>query len=144
MFPSPQYSDPVGRHDLIRALVAMALLVALFTVLAFVPRRDPTKVVAGIPCSILSERAIGSVLGATMQLLPTDGTVCHYVSTDSAAQRTLFVVALHGDTPVNRAMAERNRALYVTYRRRTYELVIVGDIRPDASAAREHRLAALL
>ena len=76
-----------------RALAAAALLVAFGALFVFAPADDPTKVVANMPCSILSERDIGSVVGAPVRLMPTSGTICHYVPTGDAGSTAVFVVA---------------------------------------------------
>jgi hypothetical protein len=142
-----------------KALIATAILIALFVLLMFAPRHDPTKVAAGIPCSVLSESAIGSVLGTQYQLMPTSGTTCQYVATDSNTHRTLFVVArrdpnapaaLAGEegTPVNGvgdAAVRVADALYVRSGSRWYGFIIV----PHAAGAKsaytdEIRLARLM
>ena len=78
-----------------KAVIATAVLIALFALLAFSPHHDPTKVAAGIPCSVLSETAIGTVLRTQVALMPTNGTTCQYVTTNARVHRTLFVVARH-------------------------------------------------
>jgi hypothetical protein len=91
--------SPIGREptlqDLKAAAASLALLIALFAVFAFASPRDPTKVVAGLPCSILSEEQISGVLGTPMRLMPSSGAVCQYASTESGVERRLFVVARH-------------------------------------------------
>ncbi|HWT05406.1 MAG TPA: hypothetical protein VN224_06595, partial [Xanthomonadales bacterium] len=58
----------------VASLAIFVALFAMFAMFAFAPPRDPTKVVPGIPCSVLSENDIGAVLGAQMRLMPTSGS----------------------------------------------------------------------
>ncbi len=141
-----------------RAAIATVVLVALFSLFAFVPRADPTKVVAGIPCSVLSEKEVSEVLGTPMRLMPTTGTICHYVSTGDGASRALFVVARH-ETSVPTLMAtdgvpvpglgdaavRTSNALYVRYGAHSYAFHIVPSSPADAPrVAEELRLAKLI
>ena len=119
-----------------KSLAATAILIALFALLGFAPHRDPTKVVAGVPCSVLSEKAVGSVLGTTVQLMPTNGTICQYVSTGADGPRSMFVIARHDARPPSRAGStspiigtgdEAYRiadALYVRYGSHAYTIVV--------------------
>jgi hypothetical protein len=85
------------RHPVRRAAVAIALLAIFGVLFLFAPPADPSKVVAGLPCSVLSENAISAVFGTTMRLMPTSGTVCHYVATQTSSDVSLFVIA-HRET----------------------------------------------
>src|SRR6202790_1220997 len=76
-----------------RAAGAIAPILASCARLAFAPRTDTTKVVSGAPCSIVSEDRISAVLGAPMRLMPTTGSVCHYVATGAGSASALFVIA---------------------------------------------------
>ena len=140
-----------------RVIGAIAAVAALCALLAFAPHRDPTKVVRGLPCSILSETEISAALGAPMQLMPTSGAVCRYVSTGTSGAPALFVVARHdtavppsiakdgvvvhgiGDTAVRSA-----DGLYVRYGARAYTFIVVpqstGDPRPLAGELRVAKL----
>src|SRR5471030_3168270 len=91
-------SSDKDRNESRNAVIATAALVAIFGLLFFAPRNDPSKVIAGIPCSIISENAIASVVGSPVRLMPTNGTTCEYVPTGSSAQRSVFVIA-HQDSP---------------------------------------------
>jgi hypothetical protein len=141
-----------------RAAIAIAILVALFSLLAFARPHDPTKVVSGTPCSVLSERDISSVLGTEMRLMPTSGTICQYVSTGAGASRTLFVIARHDAAiPVliaresvavpnvgDAAMRSPN-AVYVRYGAHSYTFDIVPASPSDpAHTAEELRLAKMM
>ena len=134
--------DSIRLHDddpseFRKSAVATAILVALFALLGFAPHRDPTKVVAGVPCSVLSEKAVGSVLGTTVQLMPTNGTVCQYVSTGADGPRSMFVIARHdthppatsgsSPAPIIGTGDEAYRiadALYVRYGSHAYTIVV--------------------
>lgn len=151
------YQDP-DPSELKRAAMATVILVALFAMFAFAPPRDPTKVVAGIPCSVLSENEVGAVLGAPMRLMPTDGTICHYASTANGPSRALFVVArrepsvpnsIGNDvTPVHGlgdAAARAGNTLYVRYGQHSYAFTVVPMTADGAPRiAEELRLAKLL
>jgi hypothetical protein len=109
-----------------QGLAAIAILLVIIAAFAFAPQRDPSKVVAGIPCSVIPETEISAVLGAPMRLLPTTGSVCRYVSTSGDVQRTVLVVA-HQGTP------------------RSYSVVVIAP-RTDAAvvAADQARLTNLV
>jgi hypothetical protein len=138
---------------------AIAAIAALCALLAFAPRHDPTKVVRGMPCSILSEAAIGAALGSPMLLMPTSGAVCRYVATGgSGTAPTLFVIARH-DPSVPASIAQDGvpvsgvgdgavqsaNGLYVRYGARSYTFIVVpqaaGDLGPPASELRLAKLA---
>ena len=136
-------------------LIALAAFVALFAMFAFAPPRDPSKVVAGIPCSVLSENDISAVLGTPMRLMPTSGAICQYVSMTSGAP-SLFVVARHdshipaepdtvavdglGGTAVRFA-----NTLYVRYGAHAYTFAVVPQATPNGRAyGQELALARLL
>jgi hypothetical protein len=141
MFQSSTERAREERNELVSASVAIALLAVLFLVFAFAPARDQSKVVAGIPCSIFSERQVGEVFAAPMRLRPTDGTICQYVSTDSDKQGMLFVIARHDD-PATSKLA--GHGLVVRHANRTYSLIAIADpAHPDAAALQQH-LALLL
>src|ERR1700681_441830 len=55
--------DERTMSEIKKVLVSLAIFVALFAMFAFAPPRDPTKVVPGMPCSVLSENDISAVLG---------------------------------------------------------------------------------
>jgi hypothetical protein len=140
-----------------RVFGAIAVIVALCVLLAFAPKRDATKVVRGMPCSILSETEISAALGAPMLLMPTSGAVCRYVSTGSTATPTLFVIArqdtalpspvAQNSAPVHGvgddAVRSANR-LYVRYGARSYTFIVVpqsaDDVRPIADELRVAKL----
>jgi hypothetical protein len=131
------------------------LLVVLFSVFIFGPRHDPTKVVAGVPCSVLSEQQISEVLGTQMRLMPTTGTVCQYVATTSEP-RSLFVIARHDSlfpasalqrgTLINGlgdAAVLADNAMYVRYGPRSYVFHVTPT--SDASSSGEElRLAMMM
>jgi hypothetical protein len=141
-----------------RAAAALAILVAVFSVLAFAHPHDQTKVVAGIPCSVLSERDISSVLRTEMRLMPSSGTICQYVSTGNGSSRTLFVIARHDATlpasaardsvsvpNVGDAAMRSPNAVYVRYGTRSYAFDIVPSSPTDTShTAEELRLAKMM
>ena len=129
------------RSELVSAAVALALLALLFVAFAFTPARDPSKVVAGIPCSIFSENQIGAVFGSAMRLRPTDGTVCQYVSIDPDKQGMLFVIARHDD-PASSRLA--GRGLAVHYHGRIYNVIAIADAAHPGVAALQQRLALIL
>jgi hypothetical protein len=140
-----------------RTIAATVLLVAVFSIFVFGPRHDPTKVVAGVPCSVLSEEQIGDVLGAQMRLLPTTGTVCQYVSTTSGS-RSLFVIARHDSLFPASAMRSgtvihglgdgavlADNAMYVRYGARSYVFHVVPTTSDAAATTGEElRLAMLM
>jgi hypothetical protein len=94
------YIPPAHETDISpkRAGIAALVLVAMFSIFAFAPPRDHSKTVHGLPCSVLSEDEIGAVLGTPVQLMPTSGAVCRYVSTANGPSRSVFVIA-HGGAP---------------------------------------------
>lgn len=150
------YAEP-SPGEFKRVLAATGVIGALFLALiVFAPQHDPTRVVAHMPCSVLSEDTIGVVLGTEMRLSPSGGTVCQYVST-SAASRTLFVIARH-DPALPATMASGTRiagvgdeavrsqnVLYARYGSRAYTFDIVPHAGDDPRLfAQELRLARLL
>jgi hypothetical protein len=68
-----------------RAIAAVGLLVAFAVMFAFAPPANPANVVQGLPCSVLSENDISAVLGTTMRLMPSNGTICQYASTSGVS-----------------------------------------------------------
>jgi len=90
---SPTTSTYDSEISPLRAAGAIALLVVVFSVFAFAPAHDRNKPIAGLACSVLSENEISGVLGAPMQLTPTTGNVCRYISTASYTSPSLIVVA---------------------------------------------------
>jgi hypothetical protein len=149
-------TSPVERK---RAAIALVLLLLLFGALAFVAPHDPTKVVSGLPCSVLSEEQIGEVLGTQMRLMPASstGTVCRYVPTASTGAHTLFVIARHASerpalsvagTPLPRIGDEAiagTDATYVRYGPHWYAFILVPRAAADRSApALEQRLATMM
>ncbi len=120
-----------------RAIGALAAIAGLCALLAFAPRHDATKIVAGAACSILSEDRIGATLGTPMRLAPTSDTVCHYVSTGSGSASALFVIArreppeLAAAAPQLRgagdAAVRSSTGIDVRYGARWYTFVIVPD-----------------
>lgn len=151
-FPHHARPEPERRTELRQAAAATAALLVLFSVFAFAPRRDASKVVAGVPCSILSEQQISETLGTPMRLMPTSGTICQYVST-GGAERTLFVVARHAALPPDAARGVAVRGIgdgairvagttYVRYGPRWFALIAIPQAGGIASAfAVEMRLA---
>ena len=141
-----------------RAVAAIAIFVALFSVLAFAHPHDQTKVVAGIPCSVLSEQDISAVLGTNMRLMPTSGTICQYVATSGGTSRTLFVVARHDATVppsmvadgipvhgVGDAALRTPNAVYVRYGSRSYTFDVIPRSPTDAlPIGQELRLAKMM
>jgi hypothetical protein len=136
-----------------RALVATGVIGALFVALDLAPQRDPAQVVAGLPCSVISEDAIGTVLGEPVRLSPTSGTICQYVST-GATSRQLLVTARH-DAALPASMSNGTHvsgigddaifapdALYVRHGSRSYTLALAPHDPNDA--LQELRLAKLM
>jgi hypothetical protein len=154
--PLANFERPPG-FELQRAVAATILLVVLFSVFIFGPRHDPTKVVAGVPCSVLSEQQISEVLGTQMRLMPTTGTVCQYVATTSEP-RSLFVIARHDalfpatalrtGTLINGlgdAAVLADNAMYVRYGPRSYVFHVAPTTMSDASSTGEElRLAMMM
>ena len=135
-YPAPE------RHDSVRATAAILLLIGLFALLAVLPKRDPTKVVSSLRCSIVSESQVSQVFGIRMRLMPTEGDVCHYVASNTSQQADLFVVALHDGAPAVSSRALR--AVFVQRGSRRFEFVVVPEGLPAAAVvARERRLAAV-
>ena len=132
----------------IATFVLTALVVSAF---AFAPARDPSKVIAGVPCSVVSEKQIGAVLHAPMRMLPETGNVCRYVAT-SGAEQTLTVIARKETLPpedwgVPTSALDVQRhgdTLYVRSGDRSYLLFLVAPGEdPQTILADELRLAAL-
>ncbi len=82
-----------------QGLSVIAIIVAILAAFAFAPARDPSKVVPGVACSILSETEISAVVGTPMRLSPTTGTVCRYTATESDKERSVMVIARREVTP---------------------------------------------
>ncbi|HEX3549772.1 MAG TPA: hypothetical protein VHT53_05320 [Candidatus Elarobacter sp.] len=92
--PTTPYTSDISPK---RAGIATLLLVAMFSIFAFAPPRDHSKLVRGIPCSVLSEDDISAALGTQVRLMPTSGTVCRYVSTTNGSSKSLIVIARSGN-----------------------------------------------
>jgi len=141
--------------ELKKVLASLTIFVALFAMFAFAPPRDPTKVVPGMPCSVLSENDIGAVLGTPMRLMPTSGSICQYVSTTYGAP-SLFVVARRDPrTPaepdtisvdgLGGVAVRYGNTLYVRYGAHAYTFAVVPQLTPDDHAfGKELQLARLL
>lgn len=100
MYSDRSYDDRRDPGEIKRAGIAsVAIVIAALALCIFGPRHDPTKVVVGIPCSVLSETEIGAALGTPMQLMPSDGTICRYVPTNSGHTHTLYIIAQRGIVP---------------------------------------------
>jgi hypothetical protein len=141
-----------------RAIGAFAAIAALCALFAFAPRHDTTKVVGGIPCSILSEDQISAALGTPMRLVPTSGSVCRYVSTGAGSASALFVIARREPpAPVSMkpdgmplrgvgdAAVRSTTGLDVRYGPRWYAFIIVpNDANDPKPLADEIRLAKLV
>ena len=140
--PDPGAKLPPGTQ----AAATFAVIAILVAAFAFVPARDPTEVVPGIACSVLSESDISTALRGSMRLMPTDGTVCRYVSVDGNRERTLIVVARHESSPGSGpALFRRGATMFVRDRSRTYGLVIVPTEADSKTAyGEEMRLADLI
>jgi hypothetical protein len=111
------------RFTPVQTFVAVALIAGFVALFAFAPPRDRSKPIAGIPCSVLSENEISAALGAAVQLTPTNGAICQYVSTASGVRRTLFVVAMREPHPVESETA--GTSVYARSGARTYALTVV-------------------
>jgi hypothetical protein len=144
--------------DVKRATVATFVLLALIALFTFAVPRDPTKVVTGLPCSVLSEASVSAAFDTEMRLMPTTGTVCRYVATGGGSSRSLVViarggtslppataqgsVALHG---IGDAAVRIQNVLYARYGSRSYEFAIVPHAASDAEAlAEEVRVAQMV
>ncbi len=96
------YSEPYVGPNVpysTQGLAIIAIIVAVVAAFAFAPPRDPSKVIPGVACSVLSETEISAVVGTPMRLSPTTGTVCRYVATQSDKERSVMVIARREVTP---------------------------------------------
>ena len=136
-------SDPRSRAFALRhAIAAVALLVAFIALVAFAPPDDQTKVVSSLPCSILSERDVGSVVGAHVRLMPTNGTICHYVPTGTGGASAVFVVA-HRDVSLPARVPAGGVALQASGH--VYTIVVVPrEAGRTATPADAQRLAKMV
>ncbi len=140
---SPQFEPDEARGFLGVGIAAALLAVGLFALLASSANRDRAKTVAGLPCSILSETQISSAFGVSMQMLATDGSVCHYVSMEPGRPRHLFVIALSSVSPALLPMSDR--ATYLRHGSHLYRMFVApGELGPGARRTLERQLAALL
>jgi hypothetical protein len=131
-----------GRSERKTLSIATGVVAAILGLLFFAPRNDPAKVIAGIPCSVLSENAIGSVLESPVRLMPTNGTTCEYVPTDAHAQRTVFVIAHTG--PFARDHQSANDPVRVRSGSHWYSIVVVSQQSGGSGHDDESRLARLM
>jgi len=95
--PEP-YAGPEPSNTT-QGLAIIAIILAILLTIWFAPPRDPSKVVPGISCSVVSETQISAVMGTDMQLLPTSGSLCRYVATNSDVERSVIVVAHRVESP---------------------------------------------
>jgi hypothetical protein len=157
------HEEPLHFHEpetaeVKRALIATGIIVALFAVLAFTAPRDPSRIVQGLPCSIVSEAQASAALGTQMRLMPTAGGVCQYVSVGDGSSRTLVVSASSTDrvariaqapdasevTGVGDAAIRSQDALYVRYGTRSYRFSVAPQTSSAASLADEVHVAKLV
>ena len=82
-----------------QGIAIIAIILAVVGAFAFVPARDPSKVIPGVACSVMSETEIGAVMGSPVRLSPTTGTVCRYVATEGDQERSVLVIAHREVTP---------------------------------------------
>jgi len=135
-------SSDKDRNDGKNALISSAVLIALFGFLFLAPRNDPAKVVAGIPCSVLSENAISTVLESHVRLMPTNGTTCEYVPTEPAAQRSVFVIA--HTSPMVGVRNANDQAVRVRNGSHWYSIIVVPQNQNISGHGDEVRLAQLM
>ena len=151
-------TDHPDSPTIARVLGAIGAIAGLCAVFLLAPRHDATKVVGGLPCSLLSEAEIGAALGTPMLLMPSSGAVCRYVSTGNSGAPSLFVIARR-DQAIPAAIAQSGVAvqgvgdaavrspngLYVRYGPHAYTFIIVPQGSADTKpAAEELRLAKLV
>lgn len=151
MYSDRSYDDRRDPGEIKRAGIAsVAIVIAALALFIFGPRHDPTKVVAGIPCSVLSETDIGAALGTPMQLMPSDGTICRYVPTDPSRTHTLYIIAQHGIVPsdattISGTAPDASPAVTVRTGTRRYIVRIVpAGPNPRGAYAAELRVAKLV
>ena len=84
----------MSRYD--QELWPIGFLVAALVALPLVGKHDPDRLVPGVPCSILTEDQVGSILGGPVRLMPTDGQTCIYASTGEAPAREVLVTVHPG------------------------------------------------
>jgi len=149
MYADRSYDDRRDPGEIKRAGIAtVAVIIAALALCIFGPRHDPTKVVAGIPCSVVSETEIGAALGTPMQLMPSDGTICRYVPTDPHSTHTLYIIAQRGIAPTTALPgAAAATPPEVTVRAGTHRYIVrIVPAAPnlDATYAAELRLAKLV
>jgi hypothetical protein len=144
--------------DVKRAAAATFVLLGLVALFTFAAPRDPTKVVAGLPCSVLSEASVSATFDTEMRLMPTTGTVCHYVATGNGSSRSLFVTARGGTSlppstaqdsaevhGIGDAAVRTENALYARYGSRSYAFAVVPHGTKEAETlAEEVRLAKMV
>jgi len=137
------FHDPGDdRTHLRRALAALALFAGFVALFAFAPPDDPTKVVAGLPCSVLSENEVAGVVGTPMRLMPTSGAICHYLPSQTESDAAVFVVA-HHDASLSGRLP--NGAVAVHAGPYVYTIAVVGrDAARPAPSDAAQRLAKLV
>jgi hypothetical protein len=151
MYSDRSYDDRRDPAEVKRAGIAsVVIVIAALALCVFGPRHDPTKVVVGMPCSVLSEAEIGATLGTPMQLMPSDGTICRYVPTDPRHTHTLYIIAQRGIVPSDATVladsaSAASPAVTVRTGTRRYTVRIVPAA-PDSRAvyATEMRVAKLV
>ena len=148
---SEHYYERRDPAEVKRAGIAtMVIIIAVLALCIFGPRHDPTKVVIGMPCSVLSETQIGAALGTPVQLMPSDGTICRYVPTDPRRTNTIYVIAQRGIMPsdattIADSAATALPAVTVRNGARRYTLrVVPAASDTHAAYAAELRLAKLI
>jgi len=149
-------SEPKASELATATFVVIAIILISF-ILA--PQRNPSELVRGVPCSVLSETEIGAVLGTHVQLEPTSGNICRYVSTDRSDERNLIVVAKRdtelpatwgegsnaGLQAAGSALVRHGDTLYVRKGSRSYLLIVLPHTADGELAFnQEMRLAARL
>jgi hypothetical protein len=150
MYSDRSYDDRRDPGEITRAGIAtVAIVIAALALCIFGPRHDPTKVVAGIPCSVLSETEIGAALGTPMELMPSDGTICRYVPTNPGHTHTLYIIAQRGIVPseattISDTTPDTSPAVTVRTGTRRYTVrIIPAAPNPHGAYAAELRVAKL-
>lgn len=92
---SPQYvrSAAAERRERPLQFLAAAFLIGLAGVACIPTARDTRHhVVATMPCAVLPAETVGAVVGASVTLDPTSGTVCRYAGGDWKSEVSAIVV----------------------------------------------------
>jgi len=121
------------------------IVAGLLAALALLPQRDSAKQVAGLPCALVTEREASQALHSDVQLEPTDGHLCRFVSSEFGDDVALVIVARQdADAPAPARTGASPEQLVVANGRHNALILLEDDKEAPALRAQAERALAQL